>query len=102
MTLELVANTQKGARALIRVSEQSNREGQWPKLAPRRNYAGTKYSNDLSVGRQKITPKPVLPKKHFLTPKFAKKKTIICLVRLCQSCTTKTLVDECLVLSGKP
>ena len=64
----------EGARALIRVSEQSNREGQWPKLAPRRNYAGTKYSNDLSVGRQRMTPRPVLPQKHFLTPKFAKKK----------------------------
>ena len=26
----------EGARALIRVSEQSNREGQWPKMAPQR------------------------------------------------------------------
>ena len=26
------------------------------------------------MSRQKITPKPVLPKKHFFAPKFAKKK----------------------------
>ena len=63
----------EGARALIRVSEQSNREGQWPKMAPQRNYKDTKYSNDLSVNRQKLTPKPIMPDKYFMTPKFAKK-----------------------------
>eukprot|EP00943_MAST-04B_sp_MAST-4B-sp1_P002881 g2881.t1 len=64
----------QGARALIRVSKQSNREGQWPKMSPQRNYRGTKYSNNLSINRQKMTPKPVMPEKYFMTPKFAKKK----------------------------
>jgi hypothetical protein len=60
-----------GARALCRVSESSAEK--WPSLAPLRNYQNTKYSNDLSPKRQRITPKKVLPQKYFLTPMFAQK-----------------------------